>query len=54
MLTVNGKRLIPSPKDLFLAHRDGGRPMLGALISHMDALESENGDPGWAERHRER
>jgi hypothetical protein len=50
MLTVNRKRLIPSPKDLFLAHRDGGKPMLAALLSHMDGLESENEDPEWNER----
>jgi len=49
MVRADGKKMIPSPKDFFLAYRDGGKEMLGALMSQMSG--DEEGDyPEWDER----
>ena len=49
LMTVNGRKMVPSPEDLFLACQKGGKEMLGALMENMDG--DENGpDPEWGER----
>jgi hypothetical protein len=50
-MTVKGKKMIPSPEDLFLAHQKGGKELLEALMANMDGLgEEDDPDPEWNER----
>ena len=49
MMTVNGKKMIPSPQDLALAWQKGGKELLGALMENMDGDE-DGPDPEWNER----
>lgn len=49
LMTVNGRRMVPSPEDLFLACQKGGNEMLGALMENMDGDE-DGPDPAWNER----
>jgi hypothetical protein len=51
LMTINGRRMIPSPQDLALAWQQGGKELLGALMSHMHGLvEVDDPDPEWNER----
>lgn len=51
LMTVNRKKMIPSPQDFLLAWQMGGKELLGALMAHSDGLVGEDDpDPEWNER----
>jgi hypothetical protein len=49
MVRADGKKMVPSPRDLALAYQKGGKELVGALMENMDGDE-DGPDPEWKER----